>query len=91
MFDWESWFQTVWDVLQTDDEACLGLIRAAGGRISEMVALVDGDASSADALAYARTLCELGFVAEARDVLMEVLHAAFGWLDFAGSGAGARA
>jgi hypothetical protein len=80
MFDWENWVQTLWDVLQTDDEACLGLIGAAGGRISGMVALVEGDTSSADALAYARTLCELGLVSEAYDVLTEVLRNAFAWL-----------
>lgn len=85
--DWEQWFQTVWDVLQADDEACLGLIRQAGGR-GGAVALVDGDATPADALAYARTLSELGFVAEARDVLFEVLRAAFGIYRSIGSQAG---
>ncbi|MEQ1501158.1 MAG: hypothetical protein ABMB14_02960 [Myxococcota bacterium] len=80
MFDWESWFQTVWDVLQTDDEACLGLLRSAGARTGAVVALVDGDASTADALAYARTLSELGLATEAREILSEVLRAVFGWL-----------
>lgn len=85
MLDWEtdwssasrpadSWFQTVFDVLQTDDEACWGLIRAVGGRAGAVVALAEGDASPMDALAYARTLCELGFVCEAREVLAEVVR-----------------
>jgi hypothetical protein len=77
---WESWFSVVWDVLQTDDEACLGLIRSAGGRGAAAIALVEGDANAADALAYARTLSELGFVAEAREILAEVMRAAFGWI-----------
>jgi hypothetical protein len=77
MVDWESWVQTVWDVLQSDDEACLGLIRSAGGR-GASVALIDGNATAADALAYARTLSELGLVAEARDVFRAVIGAAFG-------------
>jgi hypothetical protein len=80
LLDWESWFSVVWDVLQTDDEACLGLIRSAGGRGAAAVALVEGDANAADALAYARTLCELGLLAEAREILAEVLRAAFGWI-----------
>ena len=80
LVDWESWFSVVWDVLQTDDEACLGLIRSAGGRGGARVVLVEGDANAADALAYARTLCELGFLAEAREILAEVLRAAFGWI-----------
>ena len=80
MFDWESWFQTVWDVLETDDEACWRLIRSAGGRDEAVIALVEGDASPPDALAYARTLSELGFVDEAREVLADVLRSAFGWL-----------
>jgi hypothetical protein len=80
MFDWENWVQTLWDVLQTDDEACLGLIGAAGGRISSMVALVEGDTTLVDALAYARTLCDLGLTTEAYEVLTEVLRAAFTFL-----------
>lgn len=78
MFDWESWVQVVWDVLQSDDEACWGLIRSVGGRAGATIALVDGDATAPDALAYARTLSELGFVSEARDVLGEVLRGVFG-------------
>lgn len=78
MFDWESWVQVVWDVLQSDDEACWGLIRSAGGQASATIALAEGDASAPDALAYARTLSELGFVSEARDVLVEVLRVVFG-------------
>ena len=86
MLDWDSWFSVVWDVLQTDDEACLGLIRSAGGRLSDLacegaaVRLVDGDANPADALAYARTLSELGMVTEAREILAEVLRATIGWI-----------
>ena len=78
VFDWENWVQTVWDVLQTDDEACWGLIRAAGGKMSAMVALIDGDTSLLDALAYARTLAELGLSVEAHDIFNEVLRASFG-------------
>ena len=84
MLDWESWFSMVFDVLQTDDEACLGLIRSAGGRASAAIALVEGDANAADALAYARTLSELGMVSEAREILTEVMRAAFGWIGLEG-------
>ena len=76
--DFDLWYQMVWDVLQADDEACLQLIAAAGGRAQQaVVSLVEGDLSAADALAYARTLCDLGRIAEARDVLWEVLNVAF--------------
>lgn len=78
MVDWESWFQTVWDVLQSDDEACWGLIRSVGGRAGSMIALVEGDATPLDALAYARTLCELGFASEAREILAEVMRCTIG-------------
>jgi hypothetical protein len=71
-----GWFQVLWEVLQTDDQACLGLIRSAGGR-DEVIELVDGATSTEDALAYARTLSELGFVAEAWDVFCAVVDAAF--------------
>ena len=72
--------ESVWDVLQTDDEACGGLIRSAGGKMGARVALIDGDTSPPDALAYARPLNELGLAVEARDILTEVLRASFGWL-----------
>ena len=80
MIDWEPWFQTVFDVLQSDDEACWGLIRSVGGRASAMVALVEGDTSPTDALAYARTLCELGLVNEGREILAEVMRATIGFV-----------
>jgi hypothetical protein len=78
VFDWDGWFQTLWDVLQSDDEACAGLLRSAGGQMGGTVALVEGDASPDDALAYARTLSELGFVTEGREILAEVMRSVFG-------------
>jgi len=75
--DFEHWSQSVFDVLQGDDEACLGMIRSAGGRAGN-VALVEGDLETSEALAYARTLCDLGRLLDARDVLVHVLHQAFG-------------
>lgn len=71
-----GWLQALWDVLQADDEACLRLIRTAGGH-EEAVELVDGLASTADALAYARTLVELGHAAEAWDVFCQVVSTCF--------------
>ena len=47
---WECWLAALWDVLQTDDEACARLIRCAGGHQGS-VELLEGDASTADALA----------------------------------------
>ncbi|MBX2798787.1 MAG: hypothetical protein KTR31_14000 [Myxococcales bacterium] len=77
--DFDLWFQTIWDVLQADDEACMDLIRSAGGRAHQaMVSLVEGELSTTDALAYARTLCDLGRMTEAREVLWEVVNTAFG-------------
>jgi hypothetical protein len=73
-----SWFQTLWDVLQDDDEACLGLIRSAGGHDSA-VELVEGTTSAGDALAYARTLAELGHGQEAWEIFNAVVRAAFSW------------
>ncbi|MEQ1567053.1 MAG: hypothetical protein ABMA64_15550 [Myxococcota bacterium] len=78
MLDWAVWFQTVFDVLQSDDEACWSLIRAVGGSASAVIALVDGDTSPTDALAYARTLSELGLVQEAQDILADVMRATLG-------------
>lgn len=74
---WELWFQTVWDVLQADEDACLGLIGASGGATGCAVALVEGEVDASDALAYSRTLAELGRTVEAREVLSAVLRAAF--------------
>lgn len=74
LVDYDAWFQTVWDVLQADDVACLALIAATTGVRCD-VELVDGQVSPEDALAYARTLYELGYVAQARDVLQAVLSA----------------
>ncbi len=77
--DFDLFFQTVWDVLQADDEACFNVIRSAGGR-GAIVELGEGDLSSTDALAYARTLCDLGRLTEAREILWAVLRTAFGAL-----------
>jgi hypothetical protein len=74
--DWDTWVQLVWDVLLTDDQVCWNLIRAAGGRAAEVM-LVDGSATASDALAYARTLAELGHVFEAREVFGAAVRAAF--------------
>ena len=79
--DLDLFFQTVWDVLQVDEEACLNVICSTGGWAREaMVSLVEGDLSTTDALAYARTLCDLGRLAEAREVLWAVLRTSFGLL-----------
>lgn len=79
--DLDLFFQTVWDVLQADDEACLNVIHSASGRArGAVVSLVEGELPATDALAYARTLCDLGRLAEAREVLWAVLRAAFGML-----------
>lgn len=77
---WQCWLAALWDVLQTDDEACDRLIRCAGGH-QGAVHLLEGDATTADALAYARTLSEMGHAAEAAEVLAEVLRVAFGAFD----------
>ena len=45
-----------------------------------MVALVEGDTSTGDALAYARTLVELGYATEAWEIFQAAVWAAFGWL-----------
>ncbi len=77
--DFDLWFQTIWEVMQADDEACRSLIMAAGGRLQQaVVSLVEGDLAATDALAYARTLTELGRLTEAREVLWEVVGTAFG-------------
>lgn len=74
--NWELWVQTFWDVLQSDEDACLGLIRSSGGT-GGSVALIEGEVDAADALAYSRTLAELGRTAEAKEILSEVLRASF--------------
>lgn len=77
--DFEVWFQTLWEVLQADEEACMGLIRSAGGRVQQaVVSLVDGDVSAADAVVYARTLAELGLTQEGREVLWQAVSAVYG-------------
>jgi len=77
--DWDAYVQVIWDLLQTDDQVCWNLMRSAGARVAEVV-LVDGDTTPSEALAYARTLVELGFVFEAREVFLAAFRAAFGWV-----------
>lgn len=74
-----GWFQLLWDVLQTDEDACLALLRSSGGREGP-VELVEGTTSAREALAYARALHELGRTDEARDVFAAVVDAAFAFL-----------
>ena len=74
----DLWFQAMWEVLLADEEACVTLIRAAGGHVQQaVVSLVEGDVSVLDGLVYVRTLVELGFMTEAREVFSQVLTAAF--------------
>lgn len=76
--DFDVWFQTLWEVLQVDEDACISLIRRAGGHLQQaMVNLVEGDVSALDAVNYARTLAELGLTAEGREVLWQALSAAY--------------
>ena len=77
--DWDAYVQVIWDLLQTDDQVCWNLMRSSGARVAEVV-LVDGDTTPSEALAYARTLAELGLVFEAREVFLAVVRAAFGWV-----------
>ena len=77
--DWDAYVQVIWDLLQTDDQVCWNLMRSAGARVAE-VALVDGDTTPSEALAYARTLAELGLLFEAREVFLAAVRAAFGWV-----------
>ena len=77
--DWDAYVQVIWDLLQTDDQVCWNLMRAAGARVAS-VGLVDGDTTPSEALAYARTLAELGLVFEAREVFLAAFRAAFGWV-----------
>jgi hypothetical protein len=77
--DWDSYVQLIWDLLRTDDQVCWNLIHAAGGKVAEVV-LVDGATTPSEALAYARTLLELGLVFEAREVFLAAIRAAFDWV-----------
>jgi len=76
--DFTLWFQTLWDVMQVDHEACMDLIRAAVGSRELVVSLIGGELSALDALAYARTLVDLGRMQEAEEVFHLVLQVAFG-------------
>lgn len=77
--DFELWFQTLWEVLQADEEACVSLMRSAGGRVQQaVVSLVEGELSAVDAVNYARTLAELGLNQESREVLWQALSAVYG-------------
>jgi hypothetical protein len=76
---WDAYIQLFWDLLLTDDQVCWNLILSAGGKAAEVV-LIDGATTPSEALAYARTLAELGLVFEAREVFMAAVRAAFGWV-----------
>jgi hypothetical protein len=77
--DWDAYVQVIWDLLQTDDQVCWNLMRSSGARVAEVV-LVDGATTPSEALAYARTLAELGLVFEAHEVFLAAIRAAFGWV-----------
>lgn len=68
--------QTAWDVMCIDDAACVRLLEPFG--TAGVVALVEGELSVAEAVAYAHTLLELGLEAQAEElfdaVLAEVLR-----------------
>ena len=76
--DVHLWFQTLWDVLQVDPEACLHLIRTVAGSRELVISLIGVELSALDALAYARTLVDLGRLQEAEEVFQLVLQVAFG-------------
>jgi len=76
--DFQLWFQTLWDVMQVDEEACLDLIRAVVGSRDMVVSLIGADLSALDALAYARTLIDLGRLQEAEEVFQLVVQVALG-------------
>lgn len=78
IMDLSLWFQTLWDMMQVDEEACLNLIHAVAGSAPRMIRLVEGELSALDALAYARTLVDLGRLQEAQEVFSQVLLVAFG-------------
>lgn len=77
MSGFQGWFRTLFELLDVGEELCLGLIRTYGGR-GGTVELIEGEASSLDALAYARVLLELGRPVEAEEVLLAVLGAELG-------------
>lgn len=74
---YQKWLDALWDVLQSDDAACVHLIRASGGHLG-CVPLVHGDVTAEEALAFARTLSEMGQLGAAMDVLTDVVRTAFG-------------
>ncbi|MEN0060883.1 MAG: hypothetical protein AAGA48_01975 [Myxococcota bacterium] len=76
--DVNLWFQTLWDVMQVDEEACLNLIRSVAPSRDLVVNLIEGDLSALEALAYARTLVDLGRLQEAQEIFQLVLQVAFG-------------
>lgn len=76
--DINLWFQTLWDVMQVDEEACLALIRTVAGSKEMVVHLIGADLSALDALLYARTLIDLGRLQEAEEVFRLVLQVALG-------------
>lgn len=73
----QGWFRTLFELLDVGEELCLHLIRTYGGR-GGTVELVEGEATSLDALTYARVLLELGRPVEAEEVLRAVLGAELG-------------
>ena len=82
MLDQLTQQQLAWDVLASDDLACFGLLEGLGGS-DRVVPLIVEDLSVREALAYARTLIELGLDLQAREVF-EGFFAPFrgeGWRD----------
>ncbi|MEM6929212.1 MAG: hypothetical protein AAF602_19895 [Myxococcota bacterium] len=76
--DVNHWFRTLWDVMQVDEVACLNLIQTVTGSREMVISLIGADLSALDALAYARTLIDLGRLQEAEEVFQLVLQVAFG-------------
>lgn len=77
----QSWFTMVVEVLESGEEAALGLIRAAAPRArggAGVVELIEGPTSSLDALAYAQVLIELGRRWEAEEIVRAVICAEHG-------------
>jgi hypothetical protein len=77
MPNYVGWINTVLTMLEVSDEdACLALLQCTVSATGEtVIALVEGDVSAREALAYARCMLELGNEQAAEELVGQVIQA----------------
>jgi len=74
MYNFDAYYYAIIEILRTaDEEAALGLLGMSGE--AELVMLLEGQTTAAEALAYAKLMFEIGMDEVAHEVVRAVMSA----------------